>query len=143
MQEETLTEKIIGCAFKVHNTLGPGYLEKVYENAMCIELAKHGLQAKQQQPVIVHYEGQVVGEYMVDLWVEDRIIVELKAVQALTKAHEAQLVSYLTAQRQTSAYSSTLAHLPSKLNANTESTSRSPSSISKFHHIKIKILSIL
>ena len=97
MQDETLTEKIIGCAFKVHNVLGPGYLEKVYENAMYIELAKQGLQVKQQQPVIVHYDGQVVGEYLVDLWVEDRIIVELKAVQTLTKAHEAQVVNYLTA----------------------------------------------
>ncbi|MBN2389151.1 MAG: GxxExxY protein [Anaerolineae bacterium] len=97
MQDEGLTEKIIGCAFKMHNTLGPGYLEKVYENAMCIELAKQGLQVRQQQPVTVRYEGQVVGEYLVDLWVEDRIIVELKAVQALTKAHEAQVVNYLTA----------------------------------------------
>lgn len=97
MQDETLTEKIIGCAFKVHNVLGPGYLEKVYENAMYIELAKQGLQVKQQQPVIVHYDGQVFGEYLVDLWVEDRIIVELKAVQTLPKAHEAQVVNYLTA----------------------------------------------
>lgn len=90
-------KKIIGCAFTVHNTLGPGYLEKVYENAMCIELAKQGLQVRQQEPVIVRYDGQVVGEYIVDLWIEDRIIVELKAVQALTKAHEAQVVNYLTA----------------------------------------------
>jgi GxxExxY protein len=97
MQDEAITETIIGCAFKVHNTLGPGYLEKVYKNAMCIELAKQGLQVRQQQPVTVHYEGQVVGEYLVDLWVEDRIIVELKAIQTLTKAHEAQVVNYLTA----------------------------------------------
>jgi GxxExxY protein len=97
MQDETLTEKIIGCAFKVHSALGPGYLEKVYENAMCIELAKQGLQVKQQEPVVVYYDGQIVGDYVVDLWVEERIIVELKAVQALTKAHEAQVVNYLTA----------------------------------------------
>ena len=97
MQDETLTEKIIGCAFDVHNTLGPGYLEKVYENAMRIELAKLGLQVKQQEPVIVYYDGEAVGEYIVDLWVENRVVVELKATQSLTKAHEAQIVNYLTA----------------------------------------------
>ena len=97
MQDEALTNEIIGCAFTVHNALGPGYLEKVYENAMCIELAKQGLRVKQQEPIKVRYDGQIIGEYVVDLWVEDRVIVELKAVQALTKAHEAQVVNYLTA----------------------------------------------
>ena len=97
MQDEALTKEIIGCSFTVHNTLGPGYLEKVYENAMCIELAKQGLQVRQQEAIKVHYDGQVVGEYVVDLWVENRIIVELKAIQTLTKAHEAQMVNYLTA----------------------------------------------
>jgi len=92
-----LTKKIIGCAFKVHNALGCGFLEKVYENALRIELLKEGLEVKQQEPIKVYYEGQVVGDYYADLWVEDRVIVELKAVQTLSKAHEVQLVNYLTA----------------------------------------------
>ena len=97
MKDEPLTEKIIGCAFKVHNTLGPGFLEKVYENALRIELVKLGLGVKQQEPIKVYYEGQVVGDYYVDLWVENQVIVEVKAVQALSKEHEVQLVNYLTA----------------------------------------------
>jgi GxxExxY protein len=97
MREDALTKTIIGCAFKVHNTLGPGFVEKVYENALCIELQKQGLETRQQEPIEVYYDGQVVGEYYVDLWVGDRVIVEIKAVQALTKAHEVQLVNYLTA----------------------------------------------
>jgi len=97
MQDEALTQTIIGCAFKVHNTLGPGFLEQVYENAMCIELANQGLHAKQQAPITVTYDSQIVGEYFADLWVEDCVIVELKAVQKLAKQHEVQLVNYLTA----------------------------------------------
>ncbi len=97
MKDELLTKKIIGCAFKVHNALGSGFLEKVYENALRIELLKEGLEVKQQEPTKVYYEDQVVGDYYADLWVEDRVIVELKAVQTLSKAHEVQLVNYLTA----------------------------------------------
>ena len=97
MQDEALTQTIIGCAFKVHNTLGPGFLEQVYENAMRIELTNQGLHAKQQAPITVTYDGQIVGEYFADLWVEDCVIVELKAVQKLAKQHEVQLVNYLTA----------------------------------------------
>jgi GxxExxY protein len=97
MKGEALTEKIIGCAFKVHNTLGAGFLEKVYENALQIELIKLGLEVKQQEPIRVYYEGQVVGDYYADLWVENQIVVEVKAVQALSKEHEVQLVNYLTA----------------------------------------------
>ena len=74
MKDSNLTETIIGCAFKVHNTLGPGFLEQVYENALRIELVKQGLQIKQQAPIEVNYEGQVVGSYYADLWVEDRVI---------------------------------------------------------------------
>jgi len=77
--------------------LGHGFLEKVYENALRIELVKQGLEVKQQEPIKVYYEGQVVGDYYADLWIEDRVIVELKAVRALSKAHEVQLVNYLTA----------------------------------------------
>jgi len=97
MQDEELTSAIIGCAYKVHNTLGAGFLEKVYENALAIELQKHDLRVQQQKPITVYYEGQIVGEYYADLCVEDRVIVELKAGAALHKAHEVQLVNYLTA----------------------------------------------
>lgn len=97
MDDDNLTEKIIGCAYKVHNTLGPGFLEKVYENALRIELQKLGFSVKQQEPIEVVYDGQVVGEYYADLWVEDRVVIELKAIQTLVKQHEVQLVNYLTA----------------------------------------------
>ena len=99
MTDDDLTQKIIGCAYKVHNTLGPGFLEKVYENALRIELEKLGLRVQQQEPVNVEYEGQVVGEYYADLWIDGRVVVELKAVQVLAKEHEVQLVNYLTATR--------------------------------------------
>jgi len=97
MEDEALTKAIIGCAFKVHNTLGTGFLEKVYENALRIELVKQGLQVKQQAPIEVYYEDEVIGEYFADLLIEDRIIVELKADRNLHKKHEVQLVNYLTA----------------------------------------------
>jgi GxxExxY protein len=74
-------------------------LEKVYENALRIELEKLGLRVKQQEPISVEYEGQVVGEYYADLWVDGRVVVELKAAQTLAKEHEVQLVNYLTATR--------------------------------------------
>ena len=97
MKDDDLTQKIIGCAYKVHNSLGPGFLEKVYENALRIELEKLGLNIKQQEPINVTYEGQVVGEYYADLWVDGRVVIELKAVQTLTQRDEVQLVNYLTA----------------------------------------------
>ena len=97
MIDDELTQKIIGCAYKVHNALGSGFLEKIYENAFRIELGKAGITVKQQEPITVCYEGQVVGEYCADLWVEDRVIIEVKAVQSLITQHEVQLVNYLTA----------------------------------------------
>src|SRR6185503_20247769 len=97
MKDDDLTRTIIGCAYKVHNALGPGFLEKIYENALRIELEKLGFNIKQQEPLNVRYEGQVVGEYFVDLWVNGRLVIELKAVQALTQRHEVQLVNCLTA----------------------------------------------
>jgi len=97
MIDDDLTQKIIGCAYRVHNTLGPGFLEKVYENALRIELEKQGLRVRQQEPISVKYDGHVVGEYYVDLWVDERVVVELKAAQTLVKEHEVQLVNYLTA----------------------------------------------
>lgn len=99
MTDDDLTRIIIGSAYKVHNALGPGFIEKVYENSLRIELEKQRLNVKQQEPIDVRYEGQVVGSFYADLWVEGRVIVELKAIQALTKEHEVKLVNYLTATR--------------------------------------------
>ena len=92
-----LTKKIIGCAFAVSNTLGCGFLEKVYENALTLELRKSGLDVIQQQPVNVLYNGVVVGEYFADIMVEKVLIVEIKALSALTDAHKAQIINYLKA----------------------------------------------
>lgn len=97
MKDDDLTQMIIGCAYKVHNALGPRFLEKVYENALRIELEKLGLRVKQQEPINVTYEGHVVGEYYADLWVDECVVIELKALQTLAKAHEVQLVNYLSA----------------------------------------------
>jgi GxxExxY protein len=97
--DDQLTERIIGCCFKVHKTLGGGFLEKVYENALMIELKRCGIRAFQQVPIPVKYEGEVVGEYFADLLVEDRIVCELKANELLSREHEVQLVNYLTATR--------------------------------------------
>ena len=90
-----ITEKIIREAYYVYNALGPGYLEKVYENALSIRLRKIGLKTTQQTPISVYFEDIVVGEYYSDLFVEDKIIVELKACENLTKIFEVQLVGYL------------------------------------------------
>ncbi|HHV77482.1 MAG TPA: GxxExxY protein [Syntrophothermus lipocalidus] len=92
-----ITEKVIGCAHRVHRKLGSGFLEKVYENAMVIELEKLGLKVAQQYPLNVVYDGKVIGEYFADLLVEDKVIVELKAVSELAPIHEVQLVNYLRA----------------------------------------------
>jgi GxxExxY protein len=92
-----LSEHIIGCAFQVLNTLGAGFLEKVYENALAHELRKTGLTIAQQQGITVKYDGVAVGEYNVDLLVEGTIIVELKAIKALDNAHTAQCLNYLKA----------------------------------------------
>jgi len=98
MQEnDPLTERIIGCAFKVANALGHGFLEKVYENALVHELRKAGLEVVQQQGLEVHYDGVLVGEFQVDLLVEGRILVELKAVAGLQDVHVAQSLNYLKA----------------------------------------------
>ena len=97
MEINELTETIIGCAYRVHNQFGPGFLEKVYENALRIELEEAKLSVAQQVPIPVSYRGQVVGDFYVDLWVAERVIVELKAVRQLAKEHEVQLVNYLQA----------------------------------------------
>ncbi|MEW6359137.1 MAG: GxxExxY protein [Planctomycetota bacterium] len=92
-----VSEKVIKAAYQVHNTLGFGFLEKVYENALAIELREVGLSAEQQQPVKVSYRGAIVGDYVADLIVDGRILVELKSVATLDKSHEVQLVNYLKA----------------------------------------------
>jgi len=94
MKEDDLTEKIIGCAYVVHNKLGSGFLERVYENAMRIELERLSLRVKQREPINVTYDDQVVGNYFPDLWVNDRVIIEIKAIEMLVKRHEVQLVNY-------------------------------------------------
>lgn len=92
-----LSGAVIGCAFTVLNTLGAGFLEKVYENALTHELRKAGLVAAQQHGVKVWYDGAIVGEYFVDLLVENALLVELKTVKALDEMHRAQCLNYLKA----------------------------------------------
>jgi GxxExxY protein len=94
-----VSEKIIGCGFIVSNTLGVGFLEKVYENALALELRKAGLAVEQQHNVTVYYDGVVVGTYAADLLVENAILVELKAVTALDTVHRAQCINYLKGTR--------------------------------------------
>ncbi len=97
MDINDLTHAVIGCAYKVHNVLGPGFLEKVYENALKVELAKRGIAARQQVKLPVWYEGHRVGLYFPDLWIDGQLIIELKAALALAPEHELKLVHYLTA----------------------------------------------
>lgn len=92
-----LTDKIIKACYKVYNTLGTGFLEKVYENALKIELERQGLAVEQQYPITVWYEGKEVGVYFADLLVENKVILELKAGEVLAKIHEVQLLNYLRA----------------------------------------------
>ena len=90
-----ITERIIGCAYRVSQGLGCGFLEKVYENAMMIELLSSGLAAEQQKRIDVYYRGELVGEYCADIVVNNVIFVELKAAEAIVPEHEAQIISYL------------------------------------------------
>ena len=92
-----ITYKINGAIFEVNRTLGPGFLEKVYENALMIEFRERGLKVENQVPIKVKYKGTIVGDYIADLLVEKKIIIELKTVEQLTKVHEAQLLNYLSA----------------------------------------------
>jgi len=94
---DLVTGKIIGCIYRVSNTLGCGFVEKVYENALAIELSRAGLTFEQQYPLKVLYDDRPVGEFAVDLLVEDRVIVELKAVRAFDGVHSAQCINYLRA----------------------------------------------
>ena len=94
---EDVTERIIGCAIKVSNTLGVGFLEKVYENALVVELARAGLLVEQQKPIQVSYEGVIVGELGADIIVNGSVILELKAAKIIDPVHQAQLLNYLKA----------------------------------------------
>ncbi len=94
---DEITEKVIGAAYKVANTLGCGFLEKVYENALAHELRKLGLKVLQQQPIEVRYDGVVVGYYITDLLVEDILPVETKTAKAIDDAHLAQTLNFLRA----------------------------------------------
>lgn len=99
MYYEEVTKAILGAAYKVHNKLGFGFIEKVYENALVIELKKLDLQVEQQKQIDVFYDGTLVGYYVSDLVVNDLVIVELKAVEFIAKEHEAQLLHYLRASK--------------------------------------------
>ena len=92
-----LTERIIGAAFDVHNELGAGFVEKVYENALAIELRKRGFKVEQQKPVRVEYQGESVGEFVADLIIDDTVLVEVKSVKSLTPENESKLIHYLKA----------------------------------------------
>ncbi|MCB0278284.1 MAG: GxxExxY protein [Calditrichaeota bacterium] len=99
MQSNEITKQIIKSFYTVYNSLGYGFLEKVYENSMILELTRQGLNASGQKKVNVFYQGQIVGEYFADIIVNDSVIIELKAIQELSQAHEAQLINYLRATR--------------------------------------------
>ncbi len=97
--DDSLSEKVIGAAFRVHNELGFGFLESVYEKSLSIELEAAGVPHKTQAAIRVYYNKQVVGEFVCDLLVDNRLIVELKSASAFAKAHEVQLVNYLVATK--------------------------------------------
>jgi GxxExxY protein len=96
-QQDPVTERIICCAFNVLNTLGTGFLEKVYENALAISLGKAAAEVIQQSPVSVFFEGAKVGDYFADLLVDGCVIVEIKVVKEIGQEHQAQLLNYLRA----------------------------------------------
>ncbi|MCA0389059.1 MAG: GxxExxY protein [Bacteroidetes bacterium] len=92
-----LTEDIIGAFYDVNNSLGHGFLERVYENALALELRSVGMIIEQQKPIKVYYKKQIVGEYFADIIVNDLVILELKVVDKILREHEAQLLNYLRA----------------------------------------------
>ncbi len=97
MEKGTLSDRVLACAVKVHKTLGVGFLEKVYENALMIELKKAGILAEQQKPTPIYYEGELVGDYVADIVVENALIIELKAVSAFCNEYSACCLNYLKA----------------------------------------------
>ena len=97
MECEESTKAVIGCAYRVYNRMGFGFLESVYEKCLMIELRNAEIPAEAQKPIKVHYEGELVGNFIADVVIDDRVIVELKSVRRTVKAHEVQLVNYLVA----------------------------------------------
>ncbi len=97
MEYKDVTETIIGCAYRVYNKMGFGFLESVYEKCLLIELRKAGLDTESQKSITVYYDDEIVGEFVADIIVNDMIILELKSVRRVIKAHEVQLVNYLVA----------------------------------------------
>jgi len=95
MEYKDVTETIIGCAYRVYNKMGFGFLESVYQKCLLIELRKAGLDLESQEPITVYYDDEIVGEFVADIIVNDTIILELKSVRRVIKAHEVQLVNYL------------------------------------------------
>jgi GxxExxY protein len=97
MLKENKTRLIIKCFYEVYNTLGYGFLEKVYENALCNELRLNGFYCERQKRIDVFYKGELVGEYYADILVDNEIILELKAAESICEEHEFQLINYLKA----------------------------------------------
>ena len=97
LNHEQITKSVIGCAFEVINELGAGFLESVYEKALLLALRQKGLSAISQHPVKVMFRGECVGDFYADLFVEEKVIVELKAVKAIAPEHQAQIINYLNA----------------------------------------------
>ena len=97
LKYEAITQVVIGCAFDVLNELGAGFLESVYEKALLFALRQEGLSATAQHPVKVMFRNQCVGDFFVDIFVDGKVIVELKAVKAITPEHQAQIINYLNA----------------------------------------------
>jgi GxxExxY protein len=97
LKYEELTKNVIGCAFEVINELGAGFLESVYEKALLLALRQKGLSATAQLPVKVVFRNECVGEFYADILVENKVIVELKAVKAIAPEHQAQIINYLNA----------------------------------------------
>ena len=97
LDTDSITEAILGCAFRIQNSLGVGFLEKVYENALAHELRKAGYTVEQQYPIQVWYDEVQVGEYVADLLIDHQVIIELKVVRSLDSIHMAQCYNYLKA----------------------------------------------
>jgi len=96
-QGKLISEQVISCAFEVSNTLGAGFIEKVYENALCVELKRAGIPYCRQQRYEVRYKNENIGNYIADIVIADKLLLELKALSALNKEHEAQVMNYLKA----------------------------------------------
>ena len=99
MEKEDITQKVIGAAYRVFNTLGFGFLESVYKKGMAIELTKSSLKVEEEKPLKVYYDNEIVGDFYIDLLVENEILIELKSIESLNKAHEVQLVNYLNGMK--------------------------------------------